>query len=69
MTDFAGLLRVLHENKADCLCLDLEMLIRVKRAAGRPKDFEAIVPNWRRYAKSGKPATETRQRICERTLE
>jgi len=25
-----------------CLCLDLDMLIRVKRAAGRPKDFEAI---------------------------
>ena len=25
-----------------CLCLDLPTLIRVKRAAGRPKDFEAI---------------------------
>ena len=25
-----------------CLCLDLECLIRVKRAAGRPKDFEAV---------------------------
>ena len=25
-----------------CLCLDLERLIFVKRAAGRPKDFEAI---------------------------
>ena len=25
-----------------CRCLDLDMLIRVKRAAGRPKDFEAI---------------------------
>jgi predicted nucleotidyltransferase len=25
-----------------CRCLDLESLIRVKRAAGRPKDFEAI---------------------------
>ncbi len=25
-----------------CLCLDLDMLIRIKRAAGRPKDFEAI---------------------------
>jgi hypothetical protein len=24
------------------LCLDLDTLIRVKRAAGRPKDFEAI---------------------------
>lgn len=26
----------------DCLCLNLEWLIKVKRAAGRPKDFEAI---------------------------
>lgn len=26
----------------DCLCLDLDWLIKVKRAAGRPKDFEAI---------------------------
>jgi predicted nucleotidyltransferase len=26
----------------ECLCLGLEFLIRVKRAAGRPKDFEAI---------------------------
>jgi predicted nucleotidyltransferase len=25
-----------------CLCLDLEMLIHVKRAAGRPKDLQAI---------------------------
>jgi len=25
-----------------CNCLDLETLIQVKRAAGRPKDFEAI---------------------------
>ncbi len=25
-----------------CLCLDLDTLIWVKRAAGRPKDFEAI---------------------------
>ena len=25
-----------------CLCLDLEKLIEVKRAAGRPKDLEAI---------------------------
>ncbi len=25
-----------------CLCLDLPKLIEVKRAAGRPKDFEAI---------------------------
>lgn len=26
----------------DCLCLDLDTLIEVKRAAGRPKDLEAI---------------------------
>ena len=26
----------------DCLCLGLERLIQVKRAAGRPKDFEAL---------------------------
>lgn len=26
----------------ECLCIDLETLIRVKRAAGRPKDFEAL---------------------------
>lgn len=26
----------------NCLCLGLEKLIHVKRAAGRPKDFEAI---------------------------
>jgi predicted nucleotidyltransferase len=25
-----------------CRCLDLDTLIRVKRAAGRPKDFEAL---------------------------
>jgi hypothetical protein len=25
-----------------CLCVDLDTLIRVKQAAGRPKDFEAI---------------------------
>jgi predicted nucleotidyltransferase len=30
----------LHNN--ECLCLGIEWLIRVKRAAGRPKDFEAI---------------------------
>lgn len=26
----------------ECMCLSLERLIEVKRAAGRPKDFEAI---------------------------
>jgi hypothetical protein len=27
---------------ASCLCIDLMTLIKVKRAAGRPKDFQAI---------------------------
>jgi hypothetical protein len=26
----------------ECLCLNLDKLIQVKRAAGRPKDLEAI---------------------------
>jgi hypothetical protein len=30
----------LHNN--ECLCLGIKWLIKVKRAAGRPKDFEAI---------------------------
>ena len=32
----------LHAFGIQSLCLELEYLIRVKRAAGRPKDFEAI---------------------------
>lgn len=32
----------LHVFGVRCLCLDLPKLIHVKRAAGRPKDFEAI---------------------------
>ncbi len=35
----AGLLKIAG---VDCLCLGLDRLIEVKRAAGRPKDFEAI---------------------------
>jgi hypothetical protein len=31
-----------HVFDRDLLCLDLPMLIRVKRAAGRPRDLEAI---------------------------
>jgi hypothetical protein len=34
-----------HATRAagmECQCLDLDTLIAVKRAAGRPKDFEAI---------------------------
>ena len=33
---------ILSLSGVECLCLSLESLIRVKRAAGRPKDFEAI---------------------------
>ena len=29
-------------HNSECLCLGIEYLIKVKRAAGRPKDFEAI---------------------------
>jgi len=32
----------LELHGTECLCLGLEYLIKVKRAAGRPKDFEAI---------------------------
>lgn len=32
----------LHLFGVECFCLGLERLIRVKRAAGRPKDLEAI---------------------------
>ena len=33
---------LLELHGSQCLCLDLEWLIKVKRAAGRPKDFQAI---------------------------
>ena len=29
-------------GEVECLCLGLDALIRVKRAAGRPKDLEAV---------------------------
>ena len=32
----------LHVFEVDCLCLSLKQLIRSKRAAGRPKDLEAL---------------------------
>ena len=32
----------LHVFGIHCLCLSLSQLIRAKRAAGRPKDFEAL---------------------------
>ena len=32
----------LEVGGVECLCLSLDRLIQVKRAAGRPKDFEAI---------------------------
>ena len=40
--DLVGHSRTLDLFGTHCRCLDLETLIRVKRAAGRPKDFEAI---------------------------
>ena len=48
MTDFEGLLRALVGGRVGFIlvggvaALNLERLIRVKRAAGRPKDLEAI---------------------------
>jgi len=33
---------VIHVFGIECLCLGLERLIQVKRAAGRPKDLDAI---------------------------
>ena len=39
MTDFNALLRLLG---VACLCLNLDRLIKVKRAAGRPKDLEVV---------------------------
>jgi predicted nucleotidyltransferase len=40
--DLVGHAITLRVFGIECPCLDLEYLIRVKRAAGRPKDFEAI---------------------------
>ncbi len=34
--------RPLELSGVSCLCLDLDTLIRIKRAAGRPKDLEAV---------------------------
>ena len=34
--------RVIDVYEMPCRCLELEELIRVKRAVGRPKDFEAV---------------------------
>ena len=39
VTRFRGLLRLPAQVR---LCLDLDFLIHVKRAAGRPKDDEAV---------------------------
>jgi hypothetical protein len=36
------LLRALHDHGVRCLCLGLEKPIEAKRAAGRPKDLEAL---------------------------
>jgi predicted nucleotidyltransferase len=50
VTDFAALLRLLTQHHVEfiivggaaALCINLEGLIKVKRAAGRPKDLETI---------------------------
>ena len=34
--------RSIEVYETPCLCLDLDELIRVKKAVGRPKDFEAV---------------------------
>lgn len=34
--------RMIEVYGTQCRCLDLDELIRVKRAVGRPKDFEAV---------------------------
>ncbi|MEO1171603.1 MAG: hypothetical protein AAFX94_06075 [Myxococcota bacterium] len=41
-SDLLGSIVVLELFGRDCPCLDLDTLISVKRAAGRPKDLEAI---------------------------
>jgi hypothetical protein len=38
----------------DCPCLDLEWLIRVKRAAGRPRDLEAVAELEALFEESGR---------------
>jgi predicted nucleotidyltransferase len=45
MTDYSKVLQVLKSAKVDFILIGgvaLERLIQLKRAAGRPKDFEAI---------------------------
>jgi predicted nucleotidyltransferase len=58
LTDFAALLwapaasdsEVIEIFGIRCRCLGLERLIEVKRAAGRPKDLEAILEERQRRA-------------------
>ena len=43
MTEYRAILRLLTTASVRYIdCVDLPTLIRLKRAAGRPKDFEAI---------------------------
>jgi hypothetical protein len=49
MTNFRAVLQTLAGSQVKfavygvrCLCLDLPALVRAKRAAGRPKDLEAL---------------------------
>ncbi len=50
-----------------CLCLDLDTLIQVKRAAGRPKDFEAIaeLEALREEQRKDKPSHPNRRRASK----
>ena len=56
---YEDILPASHETDAlgvRCRCLDLDKLIEVKRAAGRPKDIEAIAgreTNWEERRKRG----------------
>jgi hypothetical protein len=53
-TDLAGHTVALDFFGHRCLCLDLPTLIRVKRAAGRPRDLEAIAELEALHAEGGK---------------
>jgi hypothetical protein len=48
----------------ECRCLNLDRLIEVKRAAGRPKDLEAPSPSARADDAAQAPLTSTRPPRC-----
>jgi predicted nucleotidyltransferase len=51
--DLVGHTVSVHVFGVDCRCIDLEWLIVLKRAAGRPKDLEAIAELERLLAERG----------------